>query len=101
MIEITEKQKEETLKNFMLEYFDFSGLKKIGVYGKEIKKKDYKAQDERICQIFGYKTVFEYGVEEIRCHISYAEGARPTWIDENGEIKTEPFVTVIKSWLDE
>lgn len=62
--------KEETLKNFMLEMFDFDGLKKFGVYGKEIKRKDYQAQADRICKYFGYQTVFEYGSKEVRCHLS-------------------------------
>jgi hypothetical protein len=108
MIEITEKQKEETLKNFMLEHFDFDALKKAGFYGKEIKRKDYKAQAERICRFFGYKTVFEYRTKEIRCHISYANGEggidsseRPLSVNEEGKVEVEPFVTVTKSWLDE
>lgn len=106
MIEITEKQKEETLKRFMLDHFDFDSLKKVGFY-KGIKKKDYKAQAERVCRFFGYKTVFEYGTEEIRCHITYGSGPaglgsdRPLEINEQGELKTEPFITVFKSWLDE
>lgn len=100
-MELTEKQKEEILKNFMLRHFDFDSLKKAGFYGKEIKRKDYKAQADRVCLRFGYKTIFEYGTEEIRCHISYEEGERPTWVNKEGNLKTEPFVTVIKSWLDE
>jgi len=77
---------EETLKNFMLEMFDFDGLKKAGIYSKEIKRKDYQAQADRICQYFGFKTVFEYGKDSVQCHLSYAK--RPA---------NEPFVTVIKS----
>lgn len=104
-IEITEKQKAETLKNFMLEHFDFDGLRNAGVF-KGIKKKDYQAQADRICHIFGYKTVFEYGTEDIRCHITYGSGEmglgcdRPLNVDEKGELKPEPFITVFKSWLD-
>lgn len=107
MIEITEKQKQETLKNFTLEHFDFDGLKKAGVYGNGIKRKDYQAQADRICQFFGFKTVYEYGTEEIRCHISYGSGPagldseRPLNVSETGALQPEPFVTVIKSWLDE
>jgi hypothetical protein len=98
---MTEKQKEETLKNFMLEHFCFDTFKKWGVFGKDIKRKDYKKQAERLCHWFGYKNIYEYGTEEIRCHISYAEGQRPTWINDKGELKTEPFVTVTKSWLND
>jgi len=61
---------EETLKNFMLEMFDFDSLKKAGIYSKEIKRKDYQAQADIVCHYFGYKTVFEYGAKEVRCHLS-------------------------------
>ena len=80
----------------MLENFDFSGLKKIGVYSKDIKRNDYEAQAARICQFFGYKTVYEYGSNEIHCHLSMGE-ERPLHVDKNGELQTEPFVTIIKS----
>lgn len=99
MIEITVKQKAETLKKFMLDHFDFDSLKKSGFY-KNIKRKDYQAQADRVCYFFGYKSVFEYGTEEIRCHISYGVD-RPIKVNEKGELTIEPFITVIKSWLDE
>lgn len=57
---ITEEMKDDTLKNFMLEFFDFDGLKKAGFYAKHIKRNDYQAQADRICNFFGYKTVYEY-----------------------------------------
>lgn len=76
-LEFTEAEKDEVLKNFMLEFFDFDVLKKAGFYGKHIKRKDYKAQAERVCQWFGYKTVFEYGAQEVRCHVTYVDGHRP------------------------
>ena len=68
--------KDETLKNFMLEMFDFDGLRKIGVYGKDIKRKDYQAQADRICKYFGFKTAFEYGKDSVKAHLTYAN--RPT-----------------------
>ena len=78
--------KDEVLENFMKEFFPFNECKKIGFFTKEMKG-DYPAQAKRVCDWFGYKTVYEYGAEEIRCHLSYA-GKRPP---------DEPFVTVIKS----
>lgn len=48
---------------------------------------NYLAQAKRVCEYFGYKTVYEYGVKEVKCHITFS-GERP---------KTEPFITVIKS----
>lgn len=86
ILHFTEKEKDEVLKNFMKENFDFKSLLKAGFFTKEMKN-DYKAQAERICHFFGYKTVYEYGAKEIRCHITFA-GERPP---------NEPFVTVIPS----
>jgi hypothetical protein len=87
------------LKRFMLEHFDFDGLKKSGFF-KGLKRNDYKKQAEILCKYFGYKTIYEYGTTEMRVHISYA-GDRPKHVDENGELKEAPFVEVFKSWLDD
>lgn len=84
---ITDKEKSEILKRFMKENFHFPTLRKAGFFTQEMKG-DYKAQAERICLFFGYKTIYEYGAEEIRCHVSYVEGKRPT---------NEGFMTVIPS----
>lgn len=80
----------------MQEHFCFTTLKKAGFFTPEMKN-DYEAQAERVCKFFGFKTVYEYGKEEISCHITYSEGQRPLHINESGEIKPEPFVTVFKS----
>ena len=77
---------DEILQAFMLENFDYSGLKKAGVYGKGIKKSDYKAQAERICYHFCLNSIFEYGQDEIRCHISTGEN-----------MPDSEFITTIKS----
>ena len=80
------------LKRFMIEFFPFTELRKAGFFTKEMKG-DYYAQAKRVCDFFGYKSVFEYGAgaEEIRCHLSYA-GERP----ENDK----EFITVISSIYD-
>ena len=88
-LSFTDKQKDEVLKNSMKENFDFKSLLKAGFFTKEMKN-DYKAQAERVCKFFGYKSIYEYGAKEIRCHITYA-GERPP---------NEPFVTVIPSLYD-
>ena len=77
------------LKRFMIEFFPFAELVETGFFTKEIKD-HYYAQAKRVCDFFGYKSVFEYGAKEIRCHLSYA-GERP----ENKE-----FITVISSIYD-
>jgi hypothetical protein len=83
---------DKLLKNFLEEHFDFDELKKAGVYPKEIKRKDIHAQAARICQLFGYITVYEYGAKKIRAHISYLDGHRPMHVNESGELKSAPFV---------
>lgn len=83
---ITEAEKADILKRFMKEHFPFGAMRKAGLFTKEMKN-DYQAQADRICTFFGYKTIYEYGATEIRCHISYI-GERP---------KDEPFITVIPS----
>jgi len=82
-------EKDAVLKRFMLEHFPFTPLRKAGFFTKEMRG-DYKAQAKRVCERFGYKTVYEYGAEEVRCHVTYA-GKRP---------ESEAFVTVIPSIYD-
>jgi hypothetical protein len=78
------------LERFMKEFFPYNEFKKAGLFTKEMKN-DYKAQAEKICHYLGFKTVYEYGKDEIRCHISYGKGERPP---------DEPFITVIPSIYD-
>lgn len=82
--DIMKPDHEGVLKRFMQEFFPFTELRKAGLFTKEMKG-DYKAQAKRICDYFGYETVYEYGSREIRCHISYT----------NKNYK--PFITVITS----
>lgn len=84
---------EEALKNYMQEHFDFSSMKKAGIFPKEMKFNDYEAQAKHLCKFFGYESIYEYSKHEIRCHISYA-GERPLIINKDGQLKPEPFITV-------
>ncbi len=63
---------EAVLKRFMQEFFPYAEFKKASIFTKEMKG-DYQAQAKKICDMLGYKTVFEYGAKEISCHITYAE----------------------------
>lgn len=94
----------KALKAFMKNNFDFSGLKKMGAYPKDMKHTDYEGQAKRICQIFSLKSIYDYGKHEIRCHISYVrEGdkvglshGREVKIDNDGKlIEPPPFVETI------
>lgn len=83
-----EDDKAGVLKRFMQEFFPYTEFKKIGIFTKEMRG-DYQAQADRICHIFSYETVFEYGAKEISCHLSIV-----------GDRQGEPFITVIPSIYD-
>lgn len=98
-------QSDRLLKSFIKENFPpFSELVKIGFFTKEMRG-DYKAQAERICKFFGYKTVYEYGSKSVTCHLTYASGldpagldsSRPLSVDQDGKLRVEPFLTDIRS----
>ena len=83
------------LKKFIKEQFPpFSQCVKMGLFTKEMKG-DYEAQSKRICDFFGYESVFEYGAETVSCHLSMAEPEM--FVNEKGELHQEPFITVFKS----
>ncbi|UXD67723.1 hypothetical protein MUK51_10820 [Sphingobacterium faecium] len=90
MIKLSED--DQLLKDFLNEHIDFYSLRKVGFFPKEMKKTDIHGQAERICKLFGYKTVYEYGAKVIHAHISYADGHRPSWVNEQGEYEQAPFV---------
>lgn len=75
----------ELLKRFMKEFFPYSDFKKAGVFTKEMKG-DYYAQAKKICNQLGLSSIYEYGSQELSCHITYVNGKRPP---------DEPFVTTI------
>lgn len=45
---------------FLKDNFDYDGLLQIGFYSKEIKRNDYDAQIKRVCEMFGFKSIFSY-----------------------------------------
>jgi len=96
----------------MEEFFPFDLFLEIGFFSEEIRG-NHEAQAERVCQFFGYDTVYEYGSKPIRCHISYPQpnelepkdqeqgyGGRPLHVDEDGQLKPELFITEIPSIYD-
>ena len=89
---------EELLKNFMLENFDFEGLVDYGLF-EGIEKYDFNAQADKICKLFGYSSIYEYGAREISVHLTFFEG-RPLYINEEGALIEEPFLTIIPSNYD-
>ena len=81
------KTDDGVLERFMKEFFPFDEFKEVGFFTEEMRD-NYKAQADRVCEFFGYKTVYEYGKDEIRCHVSYPKEERPP---------DDPFITVIPS----
>jgi len=70
-------EKEMVLERFMKEFFPYSAFKKIGFFTAEMRG-DYESQAKRVCEFFGYETVYEYRAHEVRCHIS--DGCRSHFI---------------------
>lgn len=83
-----ETEKEAVLRRFMQEFFPFAEFRKAGIFKSEMKG-DYEAQAERVCQLYGYKTVYEYGAQEVICHLT-----------EVNPDPNKPFVTVVPSIYD-
>ncbi len=61
------------LKEYMKDHFDFSSLKKAGVFPKEMKFNDYEGQAKRICHIFSLDSIYDYSNIGRGClaHLSY------------------------------
>jgi hypothetical protein len=94
-------EKEQLLKDFLEEFFDFDGLREVGFYDESIKRNDYQRQADRICRFFGYETVYEYGAKELRCHISFGDPDCPSGMSTGKRPKGyEDFVTVIGGIYD-
>lgn len=97
-------ESDQLLESFMKEFFPFAELRKVGFFTKEMKG-DYKAQADKVCTYFGFKTVYEYGATSVSCHLTYASGLDPAGLDssgplsvnQEGKLKSEPFITEIPS----
>lgn len=61
------------LKDYMRDNFDFSTLKKVGLFPKDMKFNDYEGQAKIICHKFGLESIYEYSNigRGQYCHISY------------------------------
>ena len=84
------------LQNFMREFFPFNEFRDAGIFDSELKG-DYKGQAKRICELFGYDTVFEYGAKEVACHISYSGSAPNLFVTPQGELIERPFITIVEN----
>lgn len=82
------------LKRFMKEFFHFGELKKMGFFKPEWKN-DYYSQAKRVCEFYGFETVFEYGAREIRCHLTFSDKRMNSIRPDD-----EPFITVFPSIYD-
>lgn len=75
------------LKRFMKEFFPYSEFKKAGIFTKEMKG-NYYAQAVIVCNFLWLSSIYEYGSQDISCHITYVEGKIPD---------NEEFITLIPS----
>lgn len=93
----TESQR---LQAFLDEHFDFDGLRQVGFWPKGMRRKDYEGQAKRICEYFGYSSVYEYASVEIT---TIANGAAAVvegvgYVTPAGEYKpaTQGLVTLMQ-----
>ncbi len=101
---LTGQAKEDLLKKYLKENFNIPELFKVGFFTKEMKNNPY-LQAKRICDFFGFESVYEYGAFQYNCHITYGnpddqtgiESIRPLSVNKKGTLISEPFVTVVES----
>jgi hypothetical protein len=84
---------DKVLERFMREFFPFGEFKKIGFFTKEMKG-NFPAQAKRVCDFFGYQTIYEYGAKKISCHISWDQGHWMS-VSPQGILEEKPFITEI------
>ena len=89
-----DKEREAVLERFMKELFPIKELFQVGFFTPDMKG-NYEAMAKRVCDFFGYKTVYEYRATETRCHIT--TGTPKMSVNKSGEIEHEPFITIIPS----
>lgn len=84
----------EKLKAYMEENFWFSGLKKAGVFPKEMKFNNYAGQAAIICHRFGLDSIYDYSNIGRGCfaHITYVN---PTPFDRFVEPIGPPLMQVV------
>lgn len=77
----------------MRDNFDFSSMKKVGIYPKDLKFNDYEGQAKIICRMFSLESVYEYSniCRGMYAHISYAN---PTPFDRFVEPIGPPLMKV-------
>lgn len=67
------------LKLFLENNIPFHDLKKVGFFGKDVRKTDYEKISARVCQFFGYKSIYEYGKIRVSGILCYGNGVAE-WI---------------------
>lgn len=90
-------KRDKVLENWMKEFFPYGEFKRAGVFTKEMRG-DYEAQAKKICNRLGLNSIYEYGKDEIRCHISYVKPGCPSGMQSD---LTKPFISVTPSIWDE
>jgi hypothetical protein len=74
----------------MLDHFCFDTFKKMGFYGKDVKRSDYAAQAARVCEYFDFDEVYEYGRalrnESVEVTGTVVVGEFASTVDKKGEM---------------
>ncbi len=78
---------EQKLRDFIEDNFDFATMKKMGFFGKDIKRTDYDKMAERICTFFGFNSIYEYNRPEMYPDSSFVSGKMSDKVTQDGELK--------------
>lgn len=82
---------QQKLKKFMADNFDFDSLKQVGFWPQGTRKTDFELQAARVCEFFGYDSVYEYAANQVQITSdadAFINGRFVDTIDKDGNLHT-------------
>lgn len=81
------EKEQQKLKDFIETHFDFYGMNEAGFWPKGTRRTDYDKIAARVCQFFGFESVYEYGrIEMNKQTETVSTGSFPAQISKEGEL---------------
>lgn len=78
----------EKLKQFIEKHIPFYELKEVGFWAKGTRKTDYEKIAARVCEFFGYQSIYEYDTFEMtQVSETVVTGKFSDTIDKDGNLK--------------
>lgn len=82
-------EEKRRLKDFIEEHIPFPELKKVGFWPKGTRKTDYEAIANRVCEYFGFESIYEYNGGEIeQVNETIAVARWPPKIEKDGNLRS-------------